>query len=312
VVINYDIPWNPVRVIQRVGRINRIGKKVYDEIFIANFFPTEKGADIVRSRQIAQTKMFMIHSILGEDAKIFDPSEEPEASKLYRRLNEYKEDEEESFFTKVRDEFSQIEETYPEVIKEIQNMPHRVKTAKQSDKNELMVFIRKGKDLFVGYKDYSERQPKTVSFEEVYEKIKATPETERLKMSKDFWSNYNIVCDKKAYIKRKPRPKATEEKAFNLLNHLKDKDIGELKSFVLALIKDIEEYSSLSEYIFQRIIKVEKHLDNIEEVKKELEEIKKEIGEDFIERIENQLKLLDLENQEVIIAVENQKLIRET
>jgi hypothetical protein len=57
---------------------------------------------------------------------------------------------------------------------------------------------------------------------------------------------------------------------------------------------------------------VEKHLDNIEEVKKELEEIKKEIGEDFIERIENQLKLLDLENQEVIIAVENQKLIRET
>lgn len=311
-IINYDIPWNPVRVIQRVGRINRIGKKVYNEIFIANFFPTEKGADIVRSRQIAQTKMFMIHSILGEDAKIFDPSEEPEASKLYRRLNEYKEDEEESFFTKVRDEFRQIEETYPEVIKQIQNMPHRVKTAKQSDKNELMVFIRKGKDLFVGYKDYSERQPKTVSFEEVYEKIKANLKTKGLKISKDFWNNYKIVCDKKAYIKRKPRPKATEEKAFNLLNHLKDKDIGDLKSFVLDLIKDIEEYSSLSEFIFQRIIKVEKHLDNIEEVKKELEEIKKEIGEDFIERIENQLKLLDLENQEVIIAVENQKLIRET
>ncbi|MBT9538195.1 MAG: SWF/SNF helicase family protein, partial [Nitrospirae bacterium] len=30
-VINYDIPWNPVRVIQRVGRINRISKKVFDE-----------------------------------------------------------------------------------------------------------------------------------------------------------------------------------------------------------------------------------------------------------------------------------------
>jgi len=25
IIINYDIPWNPVRVIQRVGRINRIG-----------------------------------------------------------------------------------------------------------------------------------------------------------------------------------------------------------------------------------------------------------------------------------------------
>jgi len=310
-VINYDIPWNPVRVIQRVGRINRIGKKVYDEIYIVNFFPTEQGADIVRSRQIAQTKMFMIHSILGEDAKIFDPSEEPEPSKLYKRLNEYKEDEEESFFTKVRDELKQIEENYPEVIRKIQNMPQRVKTAKQSDKNELMVFIRKGKDLFVGYKDYAERQPKTVSFEEVYEKIKATPETERLKVSKDFWSNYEMVRNKEAYIKRKPKPRAIEEKALNLLNDLKDKDIGESKSFVLALIKDIEEYSSLSEYILQRVVKIEKWLDNIEKVKKELEEIKKEIGEDFIERIESQLKLLDLENQEIIMAVENQKFTDE-
>jgi superfamily II DNA/RNA helicase len=67
VVINYDIPWNPVRVIQRVGRINRIGKKVFDELMIVNFFPTEKGADYVRSREIASNKMFMIHNTLGED-----------------------------------------------------------------------------------------------------------------------------------------------------------------------------------------------------------------------------------------------------
>src|SRR5690606_5807029 len=44
-IINYDIPWNPTRVIQRVGRINRIGSKVYDELFILNFFPSLKGAD---------------------------------------------------------------------------------------------------------------------------------------------------------------------------------------------------------------------------------------------------------------------------
>lgn len=71
VVINYDIPWNPVRVIQRVGRMNRVGRKVYNELYIVNFFPTEKSADIVCSREIAQSKMFMIHKVLGEDAKIF-------------------------------------------------------------------------------------------------------------------------------------------------------------------------------------------------------------------------------------------------
>ena len=52
-VINYDIPWNPVRVIQRLGRINRISKKVFDELHIVNFFPTEKGAELVQSREIA-------------------------------------------------------------------------------------------------------------------------------------------------------------------------------------------------------------------------------------------------------------------
>ena len=40
-IINYDIPWNPTRVIQRVGRINRIGNKVFNELHIYNFFPTE-------------------------------------------------------------------------------------------------------------------------------------------------------------------------------------------------------------------------------------------------------------------------------
>ena len=53
-VVNYDIPWNPTRVIQRVGRINRIGRKVFDNLYIFNFFPTVKGASIVANRAIAE------------------------------------------------------------------------------------------------------------------------------------------------------------------------------------------------------------------------------------------------------------------
>ena len=57
-VINYDIPWNPTRVIQRLGRINRIGRKVFRSLFIYNFFPTEQGAEYVKSREIAAQKCF--------------------------------------------------------------------------------------------------------------------------------------------------------------------------------------------------------------------------------------------------------------
>ncbi len=84
-IINYDIPWNPTRVIQRVGRINRIGTKVFEHLYIYNFFPTEQGADIVKSREIAAQKMFLIHNALGEDAKIFDTQEEPSASGLFEK-----------------------------------------------------------------------------------------------------------------------------------------------------------------------------------------------------------------------------------
>jgi len=101
-VINYDIPWNPVRVIQRVGRINRISKKVFDELYIVNFFPTEKGADLVKSRDIASNKMFLIHNALGEDAKIFDIDEEPLPSGLYKRIQQNPDSiESESFYTKI-------------------------------------------------------------------------------------------------------------------------------------------------------------------------------------------------------------------
>jgi superfamily II DNA or RNA helicase len=311
VVINYDIPWNPVRVIQRVGRINRIGKKVYDDIHIINFFPTEKGSNEVKSMEIAQTKMFMIHKILGEDAKIFDPSEEPEASELYRRLNEFREDGEKSFLTQVKEEFENIKKKDPDILNEIQRMPQRVKTAKHAQKDELMVFIKKGKDLFVGYQDYSGNPPKVASFEEVFEKIKATRETKALKVSEKFWDYYPKLVDKKTY--RKDSPTSQEKTILNKLETLKNQNLGELSSFVQSLIKDIIYYSSLSKYTLQQLANLpddyHKNPDSLEKIKQKLEEIKQEVGEYFIQRTENQLKFLKIENQEIILAIENQKEI---
>jgi superfamily II DNA or RNA helicase len=310
VVINYDIPWNPVRVIQRVGRINRIGKKVYDEIYIVNFFPTEKGADIVKSREIAQTKMFMIHNILGEDAKIFAPDEEPQPAELYRRLTTYKEDEEESFYSKIKEEYDNIIKKYPEMKNIPKDLPRRIKVAKRGETNELLVFIKKGKDLFVSYKDYRKAIPEAVSFEKVIEKVRCEKDEPALPLSSDFWDHYDQILNERiAYQKsRQLKPNELSNKAFNLLNtllKLEAEQIKPLVPFIHSLIEDIREYGTLSDYVWAEIVSLETFLKKgeIDKIADALKKLKEDIGEDFLEKIKERLKSLD---KEIIIAIENQ------
>jgi len=128
-VINYDIPWNPTRVIQRVGRINRIGAKVFDDLYLFNFFPTEQGKDQHNVRQIAANKMFMIHISIGEDSKIFDIDEEPTAAGLFAKLSRHPDElEEESFLTQARREWAEICQNHPEVAEKLDKLPGRVKS----------------------------------------------------------------------------------------------------------------------------------------------------------------------------------------
>jgi len=74
ILINYDLHWNPVRMIQRNGRINRIGS-LFDEVFVANMKPEanlELYLNLVRrlERKINTIKHTIgtDQSILGEDA----------------------------------------------------------------------------------------------------------------------------------------------------------------------------------------------------------------------------------------------------
>lgn len=299
VVINYDIPWNPVRVIQRVGRINRIGKKVYDEIYILNFFPTEKGESTARQKEIAQHKMFMIHEILGEDAKIFSPDEEPRPSELFQRLTTYTEDQEESFYTKLKREWEELKERYKEQIQALQDLPTRLKTAKPYEKDELIVVVKSGRDLYVIKHDGSRAE--RVSFEEVYESLRAEENTPQLPLSKGFWDRYKKALEELREIKLA----VGQDKHYNLLKTIKTKRplTEEEKAFIDNLMTDIKEYKTLSKYILKRILKWEE-LDN-EKLRKEIQELRKELGEDFIKVVQEGPKERE---RSVIITIENQKV----
>jgi superfamily II DNA or RNA helicase/HKD family nuclease len=314
-VINYDIPWNPVRVIQRVGRINRIGAKLYDVLCIVNFFPTERGADLVKSREIAESKMFMIHNVLGEDAKIFSPDEEPQPSKLYHKLTTYPEEEEgESFFTKLRRDYEELISTYPELEKSLEKMPTRVKVGKKGENDELMVFVRRGNILLVGYQEYPQndkaKPPIEVSFESVLDKIRAKKEDEPLPLSDYFWKAYTDILEKKFAGNAKPfRPNSLEGKAFSILKNLIDSDnelIKPYKDFLTAIIEDLRNYRTIADYTLDRIADWENLIQQqrFEQLAEEIKRLRNEIGADFYEKLlQREARLKD----EIIIAVENQR-----
>jgi len=73
-IINYDLHWNPVRMIQRNGRINRLGSR-HKEIFVYNFRPTERLESYLQLVRKLETKINLIRYTIGSDQSILD--EEP-------------------------------------------------------------------------------------------------------------------------------------------------------------------------------------------------------------------------------------------
>ena len=312
-VINYDIPWNPVRVIQRVGRINRISRKVFDELYIVNFFPTERGSELVKSREIASNKMFLIHSTLGEDAKIFDIDEEPTPSGLFTRIQQNPDAiEEESFYTKALKEFLKIKKENPELIASLPNYPPRIKVAKEYAESELLVFIKKGR-LYIHCLSYGEDQKPDVyqsSFEEVFDKISCPPDEKPLPLSDGFWTAYGDIKAFKEYRSVPLSELSLEQKALNnldtIIRKLQFDEIMPHKDFLRTLKEDILDYGTLSDYTLRRIANLEST--NEAEKRKMVAEIsafKRELGEDYLQIEKDKKKYL---SREIIIAIENQKL----
>jgi len=313
-VINYDIPWNPVRVIQRLGRINRISKKVFDKLLIVNFFPTERGAELVRSREIASNKMFLIHSALGEDSKIFDIDEDPAPAKLYNRIQQNPDKtEKESFYTKASNEFMKIKENYPDLVSVLNNFPPRVKVAKKSDENELLVFLKKGR-LYIHGAKYNNEDDKHIffqaTFEEVFEKISCKLQEKPLELGERFWSAYENIKNFRDFRVGPVSEQSLEIQAINNLKtfiyHKHDEKVLQTKDFLKVLLNDITDYGTLPDYTLRRIANFESSTEEkLKKSIKEIEALKNELGVDYLEKEKARQKDL---TKEIIVAIENQKL----
>ena len=133
VVINYDIPWNPTRLIQRVGRVNRVDT-TFDSIHTYNFFPTEEGNDIIKLKEAAEAKIHAFIEMLGADARLLTEGEEIKSHDLFARLTSKKtitgEDEEEESELEFLTEIREVRDKHPELFTRIKRLPKKARSTK--------------------------------------------------------------------------------------------------------------------------------------------------------------------------------------
>lgn len=191
-IFNYDIPYNPTRVIQRIGRINRINKKVFDQLYIYNYFPTDVGEAETRTKEISTLKMAMIHAIMGEDTKALTKEEDLQAYFKERYRKELSRNEEESWDTPYRKLLNSLKGT--DVYNKALELPHRARTARSVNKPKkgVLMFGRKGDDFVFKIGDAS-NPPAMISAEEAISLFEADINEKPVDLSKNFDAVYQLV-----------------------------------------------------------------------------------------------------------------------
>jgi superfamily II DNA/RNA helicase len=81
-IVNYDLHWNPVRLIQRFGRIDRIGSD-YDIIYGFNFLPETGIERNLGLKEKLHNRIQEIHDTIGEDSAILDRTEMVNEEAMY-------------------------------------------------------------------------------------------------------------------------------------------------------------------------------------------------------------------------------------
>ncbi len=127
VIVNYDTPWNSTRLMQRIGRVNRIGS-VAPKVYIYNFYPTAKVNNDIELEKRAIMKLQAFHSALGEDSEIYSPDEETQTFGLFDKDVDEDKDEKLAFLMELR----KFKSENPELFRKIKNLPLRARVGRRS------------------------------------------------------------------------------------------------------------------------------------------------------------------------------------
>lgn len=312
VVINYDIPWNPTRLIQRVGRVNRVDTK-YEHIFTYNFFPTIKSNDQIKLNEAAEAKIEAFIEMLGNDARLLTEGEEIKSHDLFQRLTSKKtitgEDEETESELKYLEIIRALRDKNVDLFSRIKFLPKKARSAKifSFSKNSLITYFRKGKlhKFFLSDKDAT----KEIGFIEAAKVLESIPEIKREKIEKEF---YNLLEANKTTFKESTEGYESEtftrggkDNTSKILRILKSKQMKNYLGFTEdddAYIKKVISILEDGSLPKQTTKTVANSLKGIEDPIKILSKIKTNCPEEFLKEHISQSSADTFGPREVILS----------
>ena len=224
IIYNYDIPWNSTRLMQRIGRINRIGTK-HSEIFIYNFKPTAQSESLIELSKKAFIKLQTFHHAVGEDSQIYSKNEKVGTVSLYE-VEVEKADEELKFLEEIR----KYKEANPKTFKYLKELPKKVRVQRDIKdlKETSFVFIKNNDSK--SYYMVDNQNCEAVNFVKMATQLKTTKDEVAINPIKQF--HYSHV--KKAIEMYDKEISDIAVQTTNVkVEHKSDKEsIGKLKSWI--------------------------------------------------------------------------------
>ncbi len=266
-IFNYDIPYNPTRVVQRFGRINRINKKMFEKLYIYNFFPTDIGESEVNLKRITGLKKMMFNAIFGEDTKVLT-SNETLGSYFKKEFDDiYKESESpETHFENI---IYNLREFKPEVISEANNISKRVKAKRKiKSENGLIIFSKKGDIPRFVFSNKSKKIRNLLSIEAL-QIFEASPIEKHTNFDKKYENLYEEIKAKLFADQKIIPPNKKKKDLINKLELLvKESRYSDYYSKLYAVLKELDALTPIQLKTIKKITSktCDKNIKNIMEI----------------------------------------------
>ena len=294
-IVNYDIPYNPTRVVQRFGRINRMNKKMFDNLYIYNFFPTEIGETEVNLKRITGIKKLLFNAIFGEDTKVLT-EDETLTSHFQKAFSDiYNLSETESPETKYENLIYDLREYEPGIIADANNISRRVKAKRKikTKENGLLIFSKKGEIPRFIFSDKN-KKINNILPTDAFKLFQAEPNEKHISFDKRYDLLYEEI---KAQILLDQKILPPNKKKKDLINKLELlSNESRYKDYYTNMYKVVKDLDALTPFQLRTIKKIPKSFD------KQINKIKEVIPEQLLKNLLKTYNEIEVKKDALIIT----------